>query len=361
MQFSTLSLFINVAFGDGCNAENPKTSAMTDSFKSHYDDVASAGTIDQLTGGTAAFREYVQQCASGEGTAQASNQYEHEDDYFPLNFAEEIGGTTMFYNRKSGHQHLDIYGGDLLVIPSNYFEVVNEAKKELSDDDFKILVKALVESGLYKAIRDGDNGKNNWPSVNSVLSDSQGGDREEFDYIYFCLHLEGNTTIDWMHMHVFQSHEWRSNDNLWNGANTCAKLQRPAASDDIPDGWHSLIYTSTGGFDLFTAAVEQVASCLISNYGDGHTSLVPNFDTCGQDNSSSVSATRSPSSSSADSTTTQAPESTTTQAPESTTQAPASTSESADSITHPADSITHPADSITHPADSITHPALVLV
>jgi hypothetical protein len=101
MQFSTLSLFINVAFGDGCNAENPKTSAMTDSFKSHYDDVASAGTIDQLTGGTAAFREYVQQCASGEGTAQASNQYEHEDDYFPLNFAEEIGGTTMFYNRKS--------------------------------------------------------------------------------------------------------------------------------------------------------------------------------------------------------------------------------------------------------------------
>merc|ERR1711988_1615263 len=113
------------------------------------------------------------------------------------------------------------------------------------------------------------------------------------------------------------------NDNLWNGANTCAKLQRPAVSDTYPDGWHQLIYTSTGGFDLFTAAVEQVASCLISNYGDGHTSLVADFDTCGQDNSSSVSATRSPSSSSADSTTTQAPESTT-------------TSESADSITHPA-------------------------
>jgi hypothetical protein len=330
MQFSTLSLFVNVAFGD-CYAENPDTSQMTDSFKSHYDDVASAGTIDRLTGGTAHFREYVQQCQSGDGTAVASNRYEHEDDYFPLIYAQKIGGTTMFYNNKSGSQHLDIYGGDLLVIPSNYFQVVNTAKEALSDDDFQILLKALVESGLYKAIRDGDNGKNNWPSVNSVLSDSQGGDREEFDYIYFCLHLEGNTTIDWMHMHVFQSHEWRSHDNLWNGVNTCAKLQKPAASDQYPNGWDSLIHASTGGADTFAAAVEQVATCIAANYGDGHTGLVADFDTCGANNVSSDATTQAPASSSEPTGSTTDVPASTSEPTESTTQSPASTSEPTES------------------------------
>lgn len=230
----------------------------------------------------------------------------------------------MFYNNKQ----TGAYGGDLLVIPSNYFKVVNTAKEALSDGDFQILLKALVESGLYKAIRDGDNGKNNWPSVNSVLSDSQGGDREEFDYIYFCLHLEGNTTIDWMHMHVFQSHEWRSSDNLWNGANTCAKLQKPAATEQYPNGWDRLIHSE--GVDDFAAAVEQVATCIASNYGDGHTGLVADFDTCGANNVSSDATTQAPASSEPTGSTTDVPASTS-EPTESTTQSPASTSEPTES------------------------------
>merc|ERR1719174_1748473 len=87
----------------------------------------------------------------------------------------------MFYNNKSASHHMDIYGGDLLVIPSQFFKVVNDAQRDLPTPDFHTLLAAMVESGLTKAINDGEKGKNEWPTDNSVLMDSQGpGDH---DYI----------------------------------------------------------------------------------------------------------------------------------------------------------------------------------
>merc|ERR1712137_607437 len=203
-----------------------------------------------------------------------------------MDHARRIGGTTMFYNNKAHELGLDIYGGDLLVIPSVYFKVINEAKRDLDDDSFKMLIGGLVESGLQKVLLDGDKGKNNWPSTESVLTDSDTSDHDT-DHLFFCVHLQGNTSVDWMHMHIFQSADWRSHDDLWNEHNTCTKLRKPAA------GWNSLSMISHHVDDQHVQdVVEQLATCLVANYGDGTAGDVAGFDTCGQDNSSSsVSAT----------------------------------------------------------------------
>jgi hypothetical protein len=270
MSFSNLFVLVNVAFGE-CPVANPDTSAMNTTFKDHYDNTP---VPEFPSGGSHYFKEYVEQCQSGDNPATSSNEYDQ------LQFAKEIGGTTMFYNDKSHHKGLNIYGGDLLVIPSNYFRIVNDAKNELDDNSFQTLISALVESGLYQAIRDGDKGKNNWPTVNSVLTDSDTTDHDT-DHLFFCLHLEGHISVEWMHMHIFQSAEWRSNDDLWNEHATCTKLQKPADGPSF-HGWEGLLHDEAE----FNYKVQQLVTCLIANYGDGNAGLVDHFDTCGQDNRS---------------------------------------------------------------------------
>merc|ERR1719284_1496653 len=171
----------------------------------------------------------------------------------------------MFYNNKSSRE-LDIYGGDLLVIPSQFFKVVNDAKSDLQDADFHTLLAAMVESGLTKAINDGEKGKNNFPNDNSVIMDSQGpGDR---DYINLCLHLWPNVSVHWMHMHIYQDQAWNNADLLWNNANTCTRIQKPDG------GWDSLLEDK----DAFIQKVNHLADLLECNMGDGQTGNVQNFD-----------------------------------------------------------------------------------
>merc|ERR1719337_690216 len=193
-------LFLAVPVEGACPVANPDPTAMSDSFKTQYDNTKDH--LDDLTAGNRGaqiFREYVETCESGGNHAQSSNELN-------LSVAPTIGGTTMFYNNKASAHHLDIYGGDLLVIPSQYFKVVNDAKSDLQDADFHTLLAAMVESGLTKAINDGEKGKNSFPTDNSVLMDSQGpGDR---DYINMCLHLWPSVSVWWMHMHIYQDQAW---------------------------------------------------------------------------------------------------------------------------------------------------------
>jgi len=219
--------------------------------KDHLDDLTAGNRGAQI------FREYVETCESGGNHAQSSNELN-------LSVAPTIGGTTMFYNNKASAHHLDIYGGDLLVIPSQYFKVVNDAQSELGSADFHTLLASLVESGLTKAVNDGEGAKNSWPTTNSVLMDSNGPGAR--DHIFMCLHLWPSVSVNWMHLHVFQDDQWRDADTLWNSINTCTKVAKPS------QGWESLLQ------DGFSDTVDRLATLLECNMGDGHTGDVSNFD-----------------------------------------------------------------------------------
>jgi len=233
---------------------------MTDPFKAQWEQTKDH--LDDLTAGNHGaqiFRQYVETCEVDGNTATSSNELD-------MQIAQTIGGTTMFYNYKSSHDHLDIYGGDLLVIPSQFFKVVNDAKDDLQDADFHTLLAAMVESGLTKAINDGEQGKNSFPTDNAVLMDSQGpGDR---DYINMCLHLKDHVSVNWMHMHIYQDQAWNNADFLWSNINTCTRIQKPDG------GWASLLEDK----DAFIQKVNHLADLLECNMGDGQAGNVQNFD-----------------------------------------------------------------------------------
>merc|ERR1712113_1162045 len=259
-----------------CPVANPNPDTMTstqstwgDKTKDHLDDLTKDNRGAQI------FREYVEQCESGGNQAISSNSLD-------LEIAPKIGGTTMFYNNKSSAHQLNIYGGDLLVIPSQFFKVINDAQQDLQSADFNTLLAALVESGLTQAISDGEKGKNNWPSVNAVLMDSAGpGDKNS---IFLCLHLWPNVSVHWMHMHVYQDDAWNGADSLWNGTNTCTEVKKPDG------GWSSL----TSDKDSFGQTVQQLATLLTCNMGDGQTGNVSNFgnDSCPTSASDNVRSVR---------------------------------------------------------------------
>merc|ERR1711937_846114 len=252
----------NVASNDqaSCPVANPNSDTMTDAFKAQWEQTKDH--LDDLTHGNRGaqiFRQYVETCEVDGNTATSSNELD-------MQIAQTIGGTTMFYNYKSSRDHLDIYGGDLLVIPSQYFKVVNDAKDDLQDADFHTLLAAMVESGLTKAINDGEQGKNVFPTHNALLMDSQGpGDR---DYINMCLHLRDHVSVNWMHMHIYQDQAWNNADFLWSNINTCTRIQKPDG------GWASLLEDK----DAFIQKVNHLADLLECNMGDGQAGNVQNFE-----------------------------------------------------------------------------------
>jgi len=253
---------ISSVSGD-CPVANPNPSTMSKCFQDTYN--ASKGHLPDLTAGNKGaqiFLEYVQKCEATGNKAFTSNELD-------LQIAPQIGGTTLFYNNKSAHKHLDIYGGDLLVIPSQFFKVVNDAQKDLEQcaGGFKTLLASLVESGLTKAINDGAKGKNDWDNgVNSVLMDSHGPGKK--DDIKMCLHLWPSVSVHWMHLHVFQDQAWEQADSLWNGQNTCTKVQKPSGD------WTSLLKDK----EAFKNKVNHLADLLACNMGDGSVGDVQNFD-----------------------------------------------------------------------------------
>merc|ERR1712232_747184 len=153
-----------------CPVANPNPDTMTQCFTTQYDNTKDH--LDGLTGGAKVFHEYVENCEYGGNNAISSNSLGD------LQIAPQIGGTTMIYNNKSASHGLNIYGGDLLVIPSVYFRVINDAQTILKDcGGFSTLLAAMVESGLTQAINDGAKGANHWPTDNAVLMDRQGSHR----------------------------------------------------------------------------------------------------------------------------------------------------------------------------------------
>merc|ERR1712232_872548 len=238
-----------------CPVANPNPDTMTQCFTTQYDNTKDH--LDGLTGGAKVFHEYVENCEYGGNNAISSNSLGD------LQIAPQIGGTTMFYNNKSASHGLNIYGGDLLVIPSVYFKVINDAQTILKDcGGFSTLLAAMVESGLTQAINDGAKGANHWPTDNAVLMDSQGpGDK---DHIDLCLHLWPNVSVQWMHMHVHQDAAWENADSLWNGTNTCTRVHKPSGD------WSSLLGD--------TQSFQKIAQLLECNMGDGQTGRVDNFD-----------------------------------------------------------------------------------
>jgi len=257
-----LSFALIAAASGSCPVSNPNPDTMDQAFQQQWN--STKDDLDQLTAnnrGAQIFRDYVETCEHEGNQAFSSNELDLES-------APTIGGTTMFYNNKSAARHLDIFGGDLLVIPSQYFKVINDAQSELGDEEFNVLLRALVESGLTKAINDGEKGKNNWPTQNSVLMDSDGpGER---GYIYMCLHLDPNVSVTWMHLHIFQDDAWRNADSLWNQTNTCTRIQKPQGRP-----WSTLLDRTKNNF---AETVQNLADLLQCNMGDGHSGNVANFD-----------------------------------------------------------------------------------
>lgn len=257
-----LSFALIAAASGSCPVSNPNPDTMDQVFQQQWN--STKDDLDELTAdnrGAQIFRDYVENCEHEGNQAFSSNELE-------LQFAPTIGGTTMFYNNKSAREELDIFGGDLLVIPSQFFKVINDAQSKLGEE-FNVLLRALVESGLTKVINDGEKGKNNWPTQNSVLMDSDGpGDR---GYIYMCLHLDPNVSVKWMHLHIFQDDAWRNADSLWNQTNTCTRIQKPQGGRP----WSTLLDRTKNNF---AETVQNLADLLQCNMGDGHSGNVANFD-----------------------------------------------------------------------------------